>query len=73
MFGGKLFVYINLFTFEILYIFTCIYLFTVVTAFVTSQYAHEGVMTLPEKIQGAADDTNVYLKSTERGQWFLKI
>ena len=52
---------------------TCIYLFTVVTAFVTSQYAHEGVMTLPEKIQGAADDTNVYLKSTERGQWFLKI
>ena len=39
-------------------------MFGVVTAFVTNQYAHEGLMMLPKRLQRAADDTSLYLDNT---------
>ena len=48
----------------ILSIFVIAAMFGVVTAFVTNQYAHEGLMMLPKRLQRAADDTSLYLDNT---------
>jgi prominin 1 len=47
-------------------IFTIAAMFGVVTAFVTNQYGHEGVVELPNRLQTATDDTSLYLDNTGR-------
>lgn len=48
----------------ILSIFVIAAMFGVVTAFVTNQYAREGVIKLPTKLQKATEDTSLYLDLT---------
>ena len=48
----------------IMSVFVIAAMFGVVTAFVTNQYAHEGLMTLPKRLQRATDDTSEYLDNT---------
>ena len=50
----------------ILSAFVIVAMFGVVTAFVTNQYAHEGLQDLPEKLVRATDDTSQYLDNTDR-------
>jgi prominin 1 len=47
-------------------IFTIAAMFGVVTAFVTNQYGHKGVVVLPNRLQTATEDIRLYLNNTGR-------
>lgn len=48
----------------ILSVFVIAAMFGVVTAFVTNQYAHEGLLNLPNRLRRATEDTDLYLTNT---------
>lgn len=50
----------------IMSVFVIAAMFGVVTAFVTNQYAHEGVLDLPTRLSTGTEDTKLYLKNTAK-------